>query len=264
MPTPEDAAAALLADLTAVFVTEDGLGTSPGKTADLADDAWAGMRERPPTMADAESCRLAMLSCAMADHVPASRVWRARSLARAAATDWREGQAILIMSDAFSLLALANDGYPTGRTLDVLRPSPDARAVLMECLTALPDELSGSLAPGPTAPTVRSVRRMVEEKSGFLLLLEGDHAASLAAYARAAGWARGHIRGELKVRLGESLAHYLAANATGSAADSAIVGTKRLRKEVEERGIADLAAIARHNEAVMMSGGRALLPYEIL
>lgn len=256
MATPD---ASLLATLTAAFIAEDGQGSEPRATADLADAAWPAMQQRRPTVADAESCRLAMLSCAMANQHPASRVWRARSQARAAATGWREGLAILIISDAFSLLAQANDDYPVGRTLDVLRPAPEARAIIEAALTALPEGDDETPPPGPTAPTRRSVRRMVAEKTGFLLLLEADLDAARDSYTRASEWAEGRARDEVKVALGLALVEHLAGTDP-----SAPVRTAWLAGRAAELGIVDLSTAAEHNARMMTTGRTALRAYEIL
>lgn len=258
-----DAAADLLLRMTGVFASEDGMGTSTGAAAKVADDAWPAMQQREPSIADAEACRIAQLSSAMAENHTATRLWRARSLARAVAVGWREGVAALIMSDAFTLLAQANDDYARGRTIDVMQPAPAARGVIEAVLTALPNDQDASEPPARTAPSLRSMRRMVEEKTGFLLLLEGAHAQARDAYARAAHWAEGRERDELKVALGAALVDYLDPRDDDEAAD-ARVRTKSLAGRATAADIADLSATATHNAAVMAEGGKALRPYEIL
>lgn len=167
-----------------------------------------------------------------------------------------------MLSDAFILLAQANNDYRAGRTLDVLHPSPTAREVVGATLTAVPAEVDGTDPPGPTAPTVRKLRRMVEVKTGFLLLLEGRRAEAIEAYDRAAPWASGRLRDEAKVALGRALVEYQAAGGQSPAAAAARRQTEQLAAQVAEAGIVDVATIARHN-AVMADGGRTLRPYEI-
>jgi hypothetical protein len=224
--------------------------------------AWPDMRDRVPSPEDGEICRLAMLASFQTaiQPDPEAAVWRARALSRFAATGWTEAVGAVAMGEAFRMLALANGDYEHGRTLDLLRPAPHARAVLEELQVYLAAGDSG-IRLGPSAPSPAVLERFLHEKCGFLLLVEGDLEAARASYARAAEAVRGHRRGEIKVALGAALVEYVGARSTGEGSADA---TDELIAAAESAGQSDLVATARHNVDVMRAGGGDLLGYEIL
>lgn len=232
---------------------------------ELADREWPGVHTRAANAADAETCRLAMLSCldpGIADHGRAA-TWRARALARFALIGWREGVASILMAGAFTALAQANRDYADGKTLDVVVGSDEALLVLDE-LEPFTVEPGSGITVGTRSPTPQLVRRFLYEKRGFLLLLAGRYADARASYAEAAGAAATSPRGSIKVRAGLALVDYRAAlDGDGDPAD-ALARTEAVATDARELGEADLVRDAEHNAAVMRAGGTDLVAYEIL
>lgn len=242
--------------------------TPDGARAVLAavDDAWPLVRDRAASPEDAETCRLAMLAAlheAVVGEDPAlAVVWRARALSRFTRCGWTEGVASIAMGEAFRLLAQVNGDYAGGRTLDRLTPAPGAREVLAELATYL-DVPASEVRLGPSAPSRAVLERFRHEKSGFLLLVEGDVDGARASYAAAATAVRGHARGEVKVALGAALVEYVGDVRSGTdtgAADR----TEALARQAEALGEQDLAAAAARNVEVMRRRGGDLVGYEIL
>ena len=219
------------------------------------DAQWPAMSRRAPTPEDAETCRLTMLAALQVPELAAeAAVWRARALSRATVVGWTECVAALAMGEAFRMLAVANEDFPRGRTLDVIKPVPAAVAALEELSVYLTAPDSG-IRLGPMAPTRAVVERFLHEKGGFLRLVQGDIAGARSSYAAAAQAAAGQPRGEVKVALGAALVEYVA-----GAGDPE--PTRQLLPSAEQWP--DLATTARHNVAVMEAGGDDVLGYEIL
>lgn len=231
----------------------------------LADEQWPRLASRASTPQDAEMCRLTMLALVQQQAFAVARIWRARSMARFAQLGWVEGVGILLMGDAFVELARANDDYRAGRTLDVLRSSATALAVIDEVERIAYGEPSG-FGLGPGSPTQPVLRRLAHEKRGFLLLIAGDLEAARTSYDRAYEAAGTHPRGRVKVTLGRLLVDYVAAAdaADPTARLQLADDTERWGREAGAVGAADIAEVAEANAPVMRAGDRALLGYEIL
>lgn len=222
---------------------------------------WPAMSSRASTPEDAEVCRLAMLAALDASDFAIANVWRARALARFATIGWTEGVGSILMGIAFQELDQVNDHYRDGQTLDAIRPSKAALAIMDE-LERFTHGRSSGFDLGPRSPTQAVVRRFYFEKRGLLLLLDGDYDAARNSYMKALEAAAGNVRGEIKVNLGLALVHYLAA---GAQADTfASEATAKLGNTAQDAGHLDLASLAAANSKVMLIGGRGVQAYEIL
>jgi hypothetical protein len=229
---------------------------------------WPAMESRRATPEDAETCRLAMLAAMALSWHSINILWQARAYVKFLALDWREGVASVVMTNAFRLLAIANDNYPQGRSYDVLHPAPEAVKVL-EALRPF------AIGPGSgfdVGPTPALVARFIDEKSGFLLTLEKRWDEAEAAYDRALAQvaadpdASGDPHGKLRVQLGRELVRYLRESASGGDGRAAAAATAQLVKDNEEllKGHHRLSEIAGGNASRMLSGRADVLPYELL
>lgn len=259
-----DAAAALLARVRDLFSATDGRDPGPLRAAlDEVGREYPAMAARSPSAADAETCRLAMLMAAQAAAYAEADIWRARSLARAAAAGWSAGIGLLVITEAFRALRRENDDYPHGQTLDVLRPSETAERILdeLQVLLAVPGDDPDL---GHTAPTRPILRRFWHEKRGFFLLLSGRLADARESYRRAAEEVGEQRRGQIKVALGISLVDYIEALDAGADTSPAREATERLWREAADAGLLDLVGTAERNVGEMTMRGRGVSPYEIL
>ena len=264
MTKNDDAAAVLLAQVRDLFRDIDATDPAPiQRLLGVVQVAFPAMAKRPPSAADSETCRLAMLAAFYAKDPREADVWRARCLSRAAAVGWVTAIGYLVMGEALHCLAQENDNYPRGKTFDVMVPSPVAEQIM--------DEIDGLLSvPGPSfdlgsgSPTNELLERVLHEKRGFLLLLARSYQQSRESYLRALDATAGQVRGEIKVGLGLALVDYLEAVDANTDASAPTIATKELGQRAQLAGIRDLAAAASSNAALMSVGAANLEPYEIL
>jgi hypothetical protein len=230
------------------------------RVLDLMDEQWPVIAARETCPEDAESCRLTMLSASALQLGQLRAVWRARAQSRFVALNWVEGCAAIMMTDIYPMLAVANDGYPDGTTLDVLRPCAAAVAVLDELVRFSSPPGSGHpVGPGPTL-----IARFVSEKTGLLLLIEGRFDEAEACYLRALHHAGSDSRGKGKVRAGLELVRYLRDLDAGGSGQVAADATAVIAAELAGGRHPDMAQIAATNAERMRSGRRDVLAYEIL
>jgi tetratricopeptide (TPR) repeat protein len=228
----------------------------------LGNAHWEAMSARDPNPHDAESCRLLSLA-AIEQETPdflLADLWRDRALELFTRVGWYEGVATVLMSKAFKALAVRNDDFPQGKTLDVIKGSADAASQMDEMLPILQLGPSG-FSVGDRSPSLEVVRRFYHEKRGFLLLAMGRLDDARDSYRRAADAAVGNPRGTVKVRLGTALVDYMAGSRTMALADtrSAVADACTLGRD----GV-DLVRDGEYNITVMERGGEELRPYEIL
>lgn len=227
---------------------------------DLAASNWEAIRARPLTAEDGETCRQAMLAAVGLGRYLEGARWRARAMSRFIATDWKEGAISVVMTDAFRVLEMANDGYPRGKTVDVLLPSEDA----MEILSELRPFATGEARPNAIGPDPALIARFMHEKRGFFLVLAERWDEAVASYDEALKYVENERRGELKVGAGRALALYLQDVADGGDGRVAAGSTAAIAKAARDHGVTDVAKVAEANLPVMRTGGGALRPYEIL
>jgi hypothetical protein len=260
----DDAAVALLAQVRDLFRDIDGGDPAPvQRLLGVVQGAFPAMAKRPPSAADSETCRQAMLAAVYAKDHREADVWRARCLSRAAAVGWVPAIGSLVMGEAFRCLARDNDDYPKGKTFDVMLPSSAAEKIAdeIDVLLSVPGP---SFDLGSSAPSKELLERFLHEKRGFLLLLSRAYQQSRESYLRALDATAGQVRGEIKVRLGLALVDYLEAvdaNTDTSAPTTATLEFGERAALTENR---DLASIANRNAALMSLGAANLEPYEIL
>ncbi|MEJ7783381.1 MAG: hypothetical protein WKF96_01170 [Solirubrobacteraceae bacterium] len=233
---------------------------TPQAVLDTAAEHEADLIARSPQPEDAETCRQVMLAAVRLGDLAEARVWRVRATRRFAAVGWPAGTAAILMTELYRALFEANDGYPDGKTLDVLRPAPDAARVLDELRPVAAGPASGF----PFGPDPALIARFLHEKTGVVLMIEGDYAAAVSAFEAAIAFAAGEPRGKVKVELGKVLAEYLAAAPTGADAAQYADRTDQLAAEADAIGQNDIAEIARAKEAGMRAGSRGLSLYEML
>ena len=249
---------------------------SPRELLDLIDAAWASktpqmvldaaaehesdLVARAPGPEDAETCRQIMLAAVRLGDLGEARVWRVRATRRFAAVGWPEGVAAIQMTELYRALFEANDGYPDGMTLDVLKPAADATRVLEE-LRPVADGPASDFGFGPNPALIA---RFLHEKTAALRTIEGDYAAAVAAFGAASEFAADEPRGKVKVALGRALAEYLGAATTDADVTPFSDRTAKLAAEADALGQNDIAAIARANADAMRAGSRRLSLYEML
>lgn len=221
---------------------------------------WPAINSRSERPEDAETCRLAMISAASLKLYAVGVLWQARALARFVALDWHEGAAAVIMSNAFRLLAIANDDFVDGETFDVLRPAPEAVQVLEELLPFTEGPGRGFTC----GPTPELIARFVHEKSGFLLAVERRWEEALAAYDRALKYVALEPRGQVKVQLGRAAVSYLSERDAGRDGKEAVRLTEQLAADPRTLEHEDLTGTAQTNLKRMREGRLDLVPYEIL
>lgn len=233
---------------------------SPAEVLRLVTDQWRGVAARTLCAEDAESCRQAMLAAGALQKYAVAGMWKARALARFAALDWREGVAAILMVDVFKVLAVAHEGYPEGTTFDVLRPCPEALAIMDELRPFA--EQGGR--PHDFGPDAELLTRFRYEKTGFLLAVAGRFDDAEQHYEQALKHVLAEPRGQVKVRAGLELVRYLRDLAQGGSGTVAFAATEALAADPLMRRFSDMAAIADVNVERMREGGRNVLPYELL
>ncbi len=168
-----------------------------------------------------------------------------------------------MMGEAFQALAIANDNYPQGKMLDVIKPSAEAEAILRE-LAPFTTEPGSGISVGASSPTPALIARFMHEKGGFLQLVARRFDEARESYRlafKAAGESR---RGQLKVTAGLALVDYLADLAVGGQGSEATAATEQMIEGAKAARQADLVDDGRWNLAVMREGRQGLKPYEIL
>jgi hypothetical protein len=251
-----------------VLTPSELLDAISGAWASTGHDAALGLAEsqehhlaaRPPCAEDAESCRQAMLAAVRANSLEKAAAWRVRAISRFVAVGWISGLAAVMMTELYRVLELANDGYSRGRTLDVLRSSAAAHAVLDELPALAEADMSGF----PFGPDPSLIHRFVAEKRGLLYCLERDYERAADCYARALLVAEGDPRGLVKVRAGALLAEYLEARGIGTADPGFAERTKAISTEATLAGQDDVAGWAAGNARAIKAGSPELVPYEML
>ena len=260
----DDAAAVLLAQVRDLFRDIDGRDPAPvQRLLGVVQSAFPAMAKRPPSAADSETCRQAMITAVYAEDHREADVWRARCLSRAAAVGWVPAIGMLIMGEAFHCLARDNDDYPRGKTFDVMLPS-SATEQIMDEIEALLSVPGPSFDLGSGTPTYELLERVLHEKRGFLLLLSRAYQQSRESYLRALDATAGQVRGEIKVRLGLALVDYLEAVDADTDASAPTNATLEFGKRAALTENRDLATIANSNAALMSLGATNLESYEIL
>lgn len=248
---------ALVADLDPV----SHLADPRTRLLSLVGDQWGAMEARDPNPYDAETCRLTMLAAAKGGDFSAVRLWRVRALARFVAVEWLSGVGMVLMSLAFSELAIANSDYSGGKTLDVLAGSQAALDILEEVERftvgqgSEPQLMSGS-------PSRDVLRRLFHEKKAFLLLLDHQYEGSRRSY-QAAQAAATTSRGKIKVQLGAILVDLLDPATTTSPLALA-AATEDLGRQASAIDSADVGETAMRNARLIRSSRRDVSPYEIL
>lgn len=239
---------------------QDRWSESPAEVLRLVTEQWSAIASRSRCAEDAEACRQAMLAAGALDEYVVTGMWKARALARFAALDWREGVAAILMVDVFKVLAVAHEGYPDGTTFDVLRPCPEALAIIDELRPFA--ERGGR--PYDFGPDAELLTRFVHEKVGFLLAVEGRFDAAEERYEQALRHVIAEPRGQVKVRAGLELVRYLRDLAQGGRGAAASAATATLAANPLTRRFSDIAAIADANVERMREARRDVLPYELL
>jgi len=247
-----------MGDLKTVRRLFSEVGAGASDVAELLAAATA-CQKHSPDPESAEAARLAMLGLAVVGRHDEAEVWRARALIGAAACGWRSGVGALTVSLAMRLLARENQDYAAGSRLDQIHGCARAR----EILDAIWPLVEGDDNPPVGGPDQRTLRRFLQEKGGFLALLDGDFDAAASLYAQAVDQAHDQ-RGRVKSQLGGALVAYLRALDEGSETTSAISDTESLILELDGSSLADLRTSAKANATLMREGSRALVAYEIL
>lgn len=248
--------------LAAVF---DLSKDEPASALSLGEAHWHEMESRAPTPEDAESCRLLAFSAVRLEEHPDGALWRSRARRIATAIPWPELIAVLDMSEAFIQMAVINEDYPLGRTLDVIKGFPGSIEILQR-LHAVADGPESGIVVTPRSPTTALIRRFVLEKTGSFQLAAGQTDAAATSFAAALEHAEG-ARGALKARGGLALADYLR-SLDADDLGSALAAARETRTVLEELVALgedeDTISVARHNAEVMERRGRDLLLYEVL
>lgn len=237
---------------------------SPREALRLGEAEWHAIEARPPKAEDAESCRLISLSAGVLQDFTSADLWRDRARSIGERIPWPELLAALDMAMAFKALAIRNDDYPRGRTLDVIQGSPEA-VEIMQNLAPVAEGPGSGIQVTLRSPNVELIRRFVFEKAGSFQLALGDYDRAVQSFAKAVEAAEGP-RGKLKARGGLALANYGRAllQNDDTAVVAALAETQDVAQQSDEAGEADVAATGTHNAEVMMRRGRDLLLYELL
>lgn len=239
---------------------QDRWSVSPAEVLRLLTDQWPAVASRSRCAEDAEGCRQAMLAAGALREYVVAGMWKARALARFAALDWHEGVAAILMVDVFKVLAVAHEGYPDGTGFDVLRPCPEALAIIDELRPFA--EQGGR--PYDFGPDAELLTRFLHEKAGFLLAVAGRFDAAEECYEQALQHVFAEPRGQMKVRAGLELVRYLRDVEEGGSGAAAAAATATVAADPLMRRFSDIAAIADANVERMREGRRDVLPYELL
>lgn len=219
---------------------------------------WREQEALPASVDDAEACRLLMLAATRLESWEEQVTWRARAMTRYTLLGWWEGIATLTMGEAFRALAIANEEYARGKTLNVIVGSPAAVSIIgeLEFFLTLPG--SGRTA-GGLSPNPRLLRRFLFEKRAFFRLVDRDVHGARADYERALAENEG-LRGRIKVGLGLVLVDLLDGTVDAAVAASA---TEALAAQLDEEH-GDLLEISAHNVETLRQGSPAVRAYEYL
>jgi hypothetical protein len=169
-------------------------------------------------------------------------------------------RAAVLMTDMFRALAAANDDYPTGQTIDVIRSSPEAEAIV-DAVAVL---AASRERQRPFGPTPELVKRFAHEKRGMLLTIAGRYEEADAAFAAAYDRTRNEPRGRVKVRAARILANYLAALRDGKDTAPMLRATRAIAEDAKRHNFDDIAGWAHQNVDAMSARSRAVRVYEML
>lgn len=227
----------------------------------LGEEQSSFLASRPASFEDAESCRLIALGAAGAEQYAKAQVWRTRSYARCLELDWHAGAAVVMISDLFRVLEMANDRYPHGQTLDVMISAPEGELLL--------DELERFTTCAPIAqgfgPDGDLIARFCADKRGYLSLLDKDWAAAERWYSHAGTLLTPKDeRGRIKVDLGLALVRYMRDVAEGGDGSLHARETAAIAESGAIKVHKDLYDAAGTNAARMSEARRDLVTYEVL